>query len=105
MCLIDEKLDQIYDILQIILQNFDPKTPGTKPSMRMKEAAEYLGISKATLYTYTSQNRIPYHKVQNRQVYFSVEDLNNFILSKDNRVRSNEEVEGEAAKRMTEKLL
>jgi hypothetical protein len=71
------------------------------------EAKKYLSISKNSLYGYgyTSRNIIPYHKVQGRKIYFSVEDLNNFVLNKNNRYKSNEEIETEAVtKIVTEKM-
>ena len=47
-----------------------------KPVMNIEEASQYLQISKATLYTYTFRNRIPYYKLQGRRVYFKKEDFN-----------------------------
>ena len=56
-----------------------------KPFLGMDEAAEYLGISKAALYVYTSKGRIPFYKLYGRRNYFSVRDLNEFVLNEKNR--------------------
>ena len=52
----------------------------------LEEAAEYLKISKATLYNYTSTRKILHFKVCNRKIYFKKEDLDNFIFNKNNLV-------------------
>lgn len=64
-----------------------------KPFMNMVEAAKYLSISKATLYTYTSKGVVPHYKMQGRRVYFKVDDLDAFVFDKKNRVSSQEEIE------------
>ncbi len=71
-----------------------------KPFLNIVEASEYLKLPKATLYSYTSRGIIPYHKLNDRRVYFSIEDLNEFILNKKNRYKSNSEIEAEAATRV-----
>jgi len=93
--IIIKKLNAIHDLL----------LERKKPFLDMDEASQYLGISKATLYTYTSKNIIPYHKIRGRKIYFSLDDLDNFILNNKNRIRSNDEIEMEAATRIvTEKI-
>ena len=57
-----------------------------KPFLTVDEASQYLGISKSTLYSYKSQGLIPHYKLQNRKLYFKVEDLDEFILSEKNKV-------------------
>lgn len=59
------------------------------------EAAEYLGIAKITLYTYTSKRVIPFYKTR-RKIYFKVEDLENYVLNSNNRIKSTEEIYQEA---------
>jgi len=71
-----------------------------KPFLSFEQAAEYLGISKATLYGYTHQNVLPFYKVQGRRVYFKVDDLNDFILNDKNRRKSAKEIEQAAATRL-----
>ncbi len=55
-----------------------------RPFLTFDEASRYLGLSKNTLYTYTSKSLIPAYKVQGRKLYFRICDLNNFILDKRN---------------------
>ena len=59
----------------------------------MDEASDYLSIPKNTLYQYSSNNQIPYYK-QGKKVFFSIEELNNFILDKSNRFMSRQEMHG-----------
>lgn len=68
-----------------------------KPFLTIDEASEYLGISKNTLYGYTSKNIIPFYKIQGRKLYFKIDDLNKFILNKKNRSASQSEIEEKAA--------
>ncbi len=70
-----------------------PQTP--RQFLTAEEAATYLGIAKITLYTYTSKRIIPYYKSR-RKIYIKLSDLDDFILRDQNRVKSIEEIEGEA---------
>ena len=85
-----KKLNAIHDLL----------LERKKPFLDIDEASKYLSISKNTLYGYTSRSIIPYHKIQGRKIYFSIDDLNNFVLNKKNRYKSNEEIETEAVTRI-----
>ena len=53
----------------------------------LEEAAVYLKVSKATLYSYTSKRKITHFKVFNRKIYFKKEDLDNFIFNENNLVK------------------
>ena len=55
-----------------------------RPFLTFDEASRYLGLSKNTLYTYTSKSLIPSYKVQGRKLYFKIADLNSFVLDKKN---------------------
>ncbi|MBC8525896.1 MAG: helix-turn-helix domain-containing protein [Candidatus Cloacimonetes bacterium] len=66
------------------------------PFLTMEEASNYLGLSKATLYGYTHKKLIPFYKVQNRKIYFKIEDLNNFVLNTQNKCKSQFEIKQEA---------
>lgn len=68
-----------------------------KPFLTAEEAAEYLGIAKITLYTYTCKRIIPYYKTR-RKIYFKIEDLDNYVMNNDNRIKSTEEIEKEATR-------
>lgn len=71
----------------------------SKPHLNIEEASKYTGLSKHTLYRYCSDNRIPHHKV-GRLTYFSLEDLDSFILNKSNKRKSDQELEIEAQTRV-----
>ncbi len=62
-----------------------------KPFLSLEEAAEYTGIPKATLYGYVHERKIPYHKLNGRRLYFSVEDLNDYILNAENRTEAEDD--------------
>jgi len=66
------------------------------PFLTMDEASKYLGLSKATLYGYTHKKLIPYYKVQNRKIYFRIDDLNNFVMNNQNKCKSQYEIKQEA---------
>jgi len=61
---------------------------------KLEEAADYLGISKSTLYKHTSAGNIPYYKPNGKLVIFSKEDLDNWLLK--TRIPSNEELKNRA---------
>lgn len=66
-----------------------------KTFLTAEEAADYLGIAKITLYTYTSKRVIPYYKSR-RKIYIKLVDLDEFILNENNRVKSTRELQQEA---------
>ena len=51
----------------------------SKP-LALKEAADYLGISRSYLYKLTSQERIPHSKPGGKKVYFDKEELDRWAL-------------------------
>ncbi len=83
----------VLEKLNVLQQSLNVKD---KPFLSMDEASEYLGISKNTLYGYTSKGIIPYYKPQNRKIFFKVEELNKFVLDKKNKFTSNQEIEEKA---------
>jgi len=86
-------LQKLNTIQKIILKN-------NKPFLDINEASEYLGISKNTLYVYTSKSIIPHYKLQGRKIYFKVDELDEFILNQKNRVESNRAIDEEASTRI-----
>jgi excisionase family DNA binding protein len=96
----NEEPEQRSNILHTILEKVESiekmMVKKEKPFMNMVDAAKYLGISKSTLYTYTSKGVLPYYKMQGRRVYFKVDDLDAFIFDKNNRVSSQEEIDHKA---------
>lgn len=43
--------------------------------LTLQEAAEFLSISKWTLYKWTEKKLVPHHKVVNRRIYFFENEL------------------------------
>lgn len=77
-------------------------TPTPKSFFTTKEAAFYLGIALPTLYSYTSRRIIPHYKTR-RKIYFKVEDLDNYVMNSDNRIKSDEEISQEAIRYETQR--
>lgn len=96
------KLDRVIEELNRIESLVSKRD---RPFLTLEEACEYLGLSKATIYGYTSKSIIPYHKLQDRRLYFDIDDLNKFILNKKNRHQCNSEINAEASTRfITDKM-
>jgi excisionase family DNA binding protein len=66
-----------------------------KNVLTMKEAAEYAGLSLSHLYKLTSAGKIPHSKPRGKKIYFSLPELERFLLS--NPVKVMEQVQAEAA--------
>ena len=102
----DKEVAYTHGLSQAILRRLDliqeTLTQKQKPFLDIEAASEYLGISKNTLYGYTSKGIIPYHKPQGRKIYFNVDDLNRFALDKANRVSSQSEISEKAALKLYE---
>jgi len=59
-----------------------------KDFLNTKQAADYLGVSIKTIYSYTNKRTIPFYKVNNRKVLFKKKDLDEFLFSPSNRSSS-----------------
>lgn len=73
----------------------ETKSQTSKSFLTTEEAAAYLGIAMPTLYSYTSRRIIPHYKTR-RKIYFKQEDLDQYVINSENRVKSTEEIEQEA---------
>jgi excisionase family DNA binding protein len=62
----------------------------SKESMTLKEAADYMGISKSFLYKLTMENEISFSRPHGKIIFFKRTDLNQFMLS--NKVSSKNEL-------------
>ena len=65
--------------LQTLKQMLENLSIQQKEYLNVEEAANYLGISKSTLYKLMSANKIVYYKPNNKISLFKVEDLRNYI--------------------------
>lgn len=66
----------------------------TEMIMGSDDAAHYLGISKSTLYKFTSDNVVPYYKPTGKRIYFKKSELEEWMLN--NRSMSRDEIEQKA---------
>jgi len=62
--------------------------------LNLKEAAEYLNLSKTCLYHLTSARKIPFYKPNNKKIYFLKEDLRAWLLQR--KISSNSELDSKA---------
>jgi len=60
-----------------------------KPFLTLKEAADYIGVSKATMYGYTHRKQIPHSKPGGNIVYFSKLEIDDWIMSNHYDVKNN----------------
>lgn len=59
--------------------------------LTFSEAAEYLHLSRSTLYKMTSAGKITYFKPGGKKIFFLQADLNSYIIK--NRIKTSEEIE------------
>lgn len=52
--------------------------------LNIKQAQEYMGISKSFLYKLTSASRIKFYKPSGKLIYFKKSDLDNWMLQNEN---------------------
>lgn len=97
--------DQLPEMVALILEKLDrlEKMIGTgeqveqhmgKEMLTTAEAAEFMGISKSTLYKMSFNRDIPVYKPTGGRIYIKKSDIINYL--QQNRVMSNNEIEQEA---------
>lgn len=91
VALILEKLNKIETLLGTV-ESID--TPLNKEMLTVTEAADFMGISKSTLYKMSFNRDLPVYKPTGGRIYFKREDIDNYL--QQNRVMSNKEIEQEA---------
>jgi len=77
------------------LSNIEALLLAQKTVLNFNEVAAYTGLSKSYLYKLTSTGGIPCYKPQGKQVYFSKQEIDNWLLQ--NRKATNDELESQAA--------
>lgn len=75
---LDHILKDLSDLKRVIIRK-------QKPFLDLHEASIYTNIPKGTLYQYTSKRKLPFYKLQDRKIYFAINDLNEFILNRNNK--------------------
>ncbi len=64
------------------------------------EAASFLRVRVGTVYQYVFRKILRHYKLNNRRLYFKLEDLQNFVINEQNLVQSNKEIEDRAGAQM-----
>ena len=77
------------DSLLALIKRLSPVTD--KAILNADEAADYLCISKSTLYKHTSSGKLPFFKLNGKLLLFSRQDLDRWI--EKNRFPSNDELQ------------
>ncbi|MFZ1730412.1 MAG: helix-turn-helix domain-containing protein [Bacteroidota bacterium] len=89
----------ISEQLQALESKIDSIGLSNKSILTFKEACRYLDFSSSYLYKLTSLAQIPHYKPRGKRVYFERRDLDDWL--RQNRVRSENELESEAINRIT----
>ncbi len=96
----------IIDLLIELKETLEKNNNEQNRHYSVVEAANYLGITKQTLYKYNSQNLLSYHKANGKKIYYLKDDLDSFICSKQKRITSTEESDScNATRRLLAELL
>lgn len=69
-----EKVERI----ELILEKFEPKQEVENELLNIKEAAEFLKVSVAAIYTKVSRQEIPFSK-PGKRLYFNRSELNEWV--------------------------
>jgi len=77
------------------LRNIETLLLSQKTVLNFDEVAAYTGLSKSHLYKLTSSGGIPCFKPQGKHIYFSKQELDQWLLQ--NRKATNIEIENQAA--------
>ena len=85
-------LQQIAEQLTRIERKIDSEATQILP---FAKAAEYLGLSRSTLYGMTSRGEITFFKPNGKKIFFNKSDLDTYLTR--NRVRPREEIRAELA--------
>jgi excisionase family DNA binding protein len=84
----NQSVEQRLDTIERLLR-------GQKSVLTFEEGCEFTGLSKSYMYKLTHRNKIPYFKPHGKNIYFSREELEKWLLK--NPVKTAEAVEQEAA--------
>lgn len=90
-----EKLDRIERMVTIIRENQEIKETQetSKEIMNVQQVADYLSISKQTVYGMTCRMEVPFYK-RGKKNYFKKSDIDEWLLA--TRRKTREEIEMEA---------
>jgi excisionase family DNA binding protein len=82
----NQSVEQRLDTIERLLR-------GQKSVLTFEEGCEFAGLSKSYMYKLTHRNKIPYFKPHGKNIYFSREELEKWLLK--NPVKTAEAIEQE----------
>lgn len=85
--------ESIRQEIETFLKGINQKTIPERLSL--VEAAQYLGVSKSTMYRFTHTKKIPYYKF-GRSVFFYTKEIDDYLREYSIRHKSHNEIEREA---------
>ena len=68
------------------------------PILTVDDVVKITGLKRSSVYNYMNDGLISYYKLNNKKVYFKIEDINNFIFNKKNYCKAKNELKQEALK-------
>lgn len=83
----------IHEEIETFLKGLNQKTIPERLSL--VEAAQYLGVSKSTMYQYTHARKIPYYKF-GRSIFFYTKEIDDCLMENSIRYKSHKGIEQEA---------
>ncbi len=89
--------EESFDILLSKLENIENiLNQKDRPFLSFKQALEFLDVPEGTLRVWCSKSLLPYYRINNKRVFFKVDDIVQFVLSDTNRFKSRKEIEQSA---------
>lgn len=85
--------ESIHEEIEAFLKGLNQKTIPERLSL--PEAAQYVGVSKSTMYQYTHVRKIPYYKF-GRSIFFYTKEIDDCLKENSIRHKSHNEIEREA---------
>jgi len=85
--------NEVVELKSLLLDKQEQKQEQSEKLLSIKEAAQFLNLSKATIYSKVSKGELPFMK-RSKRLYFSSTELLDYL--KEGRNKSNIEVEKEA---------
>ena len=86
----DELREIIRDEINQALRNFKVNAENTDEILTIEQAANFLKLTKPTIYSKCSRRELP-HMKRNKRLYFSKDELMNYL--KEGKTRTYEEID------------
>jgi excisionase family DNA binding protein len=90
--------ESIHEEIETILKRLDQKTIPER--MNLADTAQYLGVSKSSMYKLTMTRKIPFNKF-GRRIFFYTKDIDNWLKDNAPHYKSRDEIANEAAEYMS----